>query len=544
MLNEEQFSQAETDLLKKHFTNTDRPVFALKNLPEVVKGALFARYSRSPKSVRQLFLDEFKQQVEQGSTGIVAESATSDTTEHAEGLYNRIFLQYGDDSVAQLGGAHIACENVSNVMSKLLERSRLGAYLEQSTRYIFYDTKVNGHYRYVTPPEIERSPLAAEYKTTMDQLFDAYSLLVRECLDELKQTYKRDAAQSNTAWNASLRAKACDIARGVLPAATACNVGVFATGQTYEKMLLKLRSEQLEEARSNADAMLGELRQIIPAFLTRVDIEDRGIAWSNYFKQTKDATARQLTQIEIDDSVNPDEQEVELAEWDNDGEIKVAAAIIYEHKQVAYADAYETAAKMDTTERGRLIEAYAGQRLNRRHMPGRAFESTYYRFNILADYGSFRDLQRHRMLTIEWQKLTPRYGYVTPPELTKQEHLDLWERSMQSAAALYDKLNDQLGPDCAQYAVPFAYKIRYTMLMNAREACHLIELRTSPQGHDNYRRICADMYNQIENKANHRAIAAIMKFVNRDLDIGLNRLESERRTRSRSAQLNLLSNAA
>ena len=141
----EEFTPDEADVLRRYFTNLDGPVFALVNLPEVVKGALFARYSRSPKSLRRLFLDEFVGELD------ISGDATIDATvglRRAEELYDRVFFEYGDDSVAQLGGVHLACEQASNLLTKVLEWGRLMAYLEQSTRYIAYDARLGGRYRY------------------------------------------------------------------------------------------------------------------------------------------------------------------------------------------------------------------------------------------------------------------------------------------------------------------------------------------------------------------------------------------------------------
>src|SRR5580698_905499 len=169
----EEFTDAEVAVLRRYFTNLDGPVFALVNLPEVVKGALFARYSRSTKSLRRLFLDEFVGDLD------LSDDASLDATvglERADELYQRIFVEYGDDSVAQLGGVHLACEQASNVLTKVLERGRLMSYMEKSTRYVAYDSRnSNGHYRYFRDPEILNSPLGARYLGDMDRLFDAYA---------------------------------------------------------------------------------------------------------------------------------------------------------------------------------------------------------------------------------------------------------------------------------------------------------------------------------------------------------------------------------
>src|SRR5271170_6068843 len=169
---EERFTADEEAVLRRYVTNLDQPVFALVNLPEVVKGALFARYSRSPKSLRRLFLDEFVGELD------VSGDASVDATvglQRAEELYDRVFFEYGDDSVAQLGGVHLACEQASNLLTKAIEWSRLMSYMEKSTRYVAYDTRLdNGRYRYYRDPLLLDSPLGARYVGDMDRLFDAY----------------------------------------------------------------------------------------------------------------------------------------------------------------------------------------------------------------------------------------------------------------------------------------------------------------------------------------------------------------------------------
>src|SRR5215468_7677022 len=176
----ETFTPEERAALAPHFTNLDGPVFALVNLPEVVKGALFARYSRSPKSLRRLFLDEFVGDLDlTGDIGVDA----SVGLRRAEELYERVFLEYGDDSVAQLGGVHLACEQSSNVLTKILEWGRLMAYLEQSTRYIPYDTRLGGRYRYYRPSEVLAGPLGLRFVGDLDRLFDTYAEMAGTMVD-------------------------------------------------------------------------------------------------------------------------------------------------------------------------------------------------------------------------------------------------------------------------------------------------------------------------------------------------------------------------
>ena len=231
-------------------TNLDQPVFALVNLPEVVKGALFARYSRSPKSLRRLFLDEFVPDLD------VSGDATLDATvgvARAEELYERVFVEYGDDSVAQLGGVHLACEQASNVLSKVLEWGRLMAYLEQSTRYIAYNQRLaNGQYRYYRPPEILDSAHGARYVGEMDRVFDTYGELLPRLQAWVAEHFPQKAGDSDFVYRQATRAKSLDALRGLLPAASLSNIGMYGTGQSYEQLLLRMRAHPLPEARSYA----------------------------------------------------------------------------------------------------------------------------------------------------------------------------------------------------------------------------------------------------------------------------------------------------
>lgn len=524
----EEFSPSEKNVLSRFFTNADRPVFALINLPEVVKGALFARYSRTPKSLRRLFLDEFYNQAETGVSAIADSMAGEDTDlklERAEKLYERVFSGYGDDSVAQLGGAHIACEQSSNLLTKILERGRIAAYLEQSTRYIYYDQKLGQRYRYLVPPELKNSPLESEFVTEMDRLFDTYSEVVRACKVHFEEQFPRQPEDSPGIWRSSIRAKACDAARGLLPAATTSNLGIFATGQAYESMLLRMRAHPLGEARDYAGMILEELRHVIPSFVRRVDVPERGGVWSDYFSniraEMEDITGRL--------GGEPDNvPEVQLTEWDADAESKLAAAALYEFSDLPDSQLTTMAARMTSEEIEKVLRAYIGDRSNRRHRPGRAFERSFYHFDILSDFGSFRDLQRHRMLTIDWQRLTPDFGYSVPQAVEENGLTDSWNESMSRMTALHGKIDDAFGADVAQYAVPFAFRLRYYMHLNVREAFHLLELRTDRQGHADYRRICQEMHRLIGEQAGHRVLADAMKYVDHN-EYGLERLEAERK---------------
>ncbi|MCD9623083.1 FAD-dependent thymidylate synthase [Rhabdothermincola salaria] len=525
----EEFTAEEADVLRRYFTNLYDPVFALVNLPEVVKGALFARYSRSPKSLRRLFLDEFV-----GELDITGDASIDATVglRRAEELYDRVFFEYGDDSVAQLGGVHLACEQASNLLTKVLEWGRLMSYLEQSTRYIAYDSRIGGRYRYHRPAGVMQSRQATRYIGDMDRMFDTYAELLPVVVDHLRDTVPKDPADSDFVYRQAIRAKAFDSLRGLLPASSLSNVGIYGTGQGYEQLLLRMRSHPLPEARHYADLMLTELRKVIPSFLKRVDLDDRGVAWSRYLESSREQME------DLADRLFPAGTDLEpapvvtLVDFDPDAEVKLVASALYPFVSLPESQIEARVRAMGADERLAVLRAYEGDRANRRHKPGRALERPTYRFDVLADYGAFRDLQRHRMLTIEWQALTPRHGYTRPEAVDTAGVGARFDDAMDRSAALYDALVPDV-PSEASYAVALAYKVRFVMQMNAREAMHLIELRTTPQGHPAYRLVGQEMHRLIEEQAGHSAVAEMMRFVDHSAEAELERLHAERRAEAR-----------
>ena len=524
---QETFTDEERAVLVRHFTNLDGPVFALTDLPEVVKGALFARYSRSKKSLRRLFLDEFAEDVGEGGALTKAGEA------RAEKLYDRVFVEFGDDSVAQLGGVHLACEQASQLLCKALEWGRLAAYLEQSTRYMRYDDRPDGRWRATVPPEIAGTDLAQGYEALLDEIFGAYRDMYGPMEAHYRAKFPQDPGDSDFIYRQTIMAKTCDALRALLPAGTRSNLGIYATGQSYEQLLTRLTAHPLAEMREYGSLMLEELRHVIPAFLKRVDVQERGIAWSNYWRRTREqveeVTGKSLLGVAAE--ARP---EVTLTDWDPEGEIKVAAAVMYDAGNLPDDQLLEIARAMTPAQRAELLTASVGDRGNRRHKPGRAWERTQYRFDVLCDYGAFRDLQRHRPLTIEWQRLSTAHGPEVPPDIDEAGLRPQWDRVMEASAEMEQELSAAGFEEAAQYAVSMAYRIRFVMQMSAREAMHLTELRSQPQGHPTYRRVAQQMHHLIDNVAGHRAIAGAFTYLDTG-NVDLERLEAERRLEAKRA---------
>lgn len=525
----EEFTAQEAEILRRYFTNLDQPVFALVNLPEVVKGALFARYSRSALSLRRLFLEEFVGELD------VSGDETIDATvglRRAEELYDRVFFEYGDDSVAQLGGVHLACEQASNVLTKVLEWGRLMAYLEQSTRYIAYDSRLGGRYRYYRDPQVLNSVLGARYIADMDRMFDIYGDLVTAMKNHFRDRSPKDPNDSDFVYRQAISAKSFDAVRGVLPAASLSNVGIYGTGQAYEALLVRMRAHALPEAREYAELMLSELRKVIPSFLKRVDLPDRGEeigAYSSDVRERLEDLAEDYFPPEAPIGGSP---VVDLTDFDPDAEVKLVAAALYPVTNRSDREIESRVRAMSVDERLSVIRAFVGDRGNRRHRPGRALERPSYRFDILSDYGAFRDMQRHRMMTLDWQRLSPDHGYVRPPEIDDAGLVAEFDSVMERSQALYSELAEPF-PEQAPYTVALAYKVRYLMHMNAREAMHVLELRSTPQGHPSYRDVAQQMHLAIRDVAGHRAIAEMMSFVDHSDEAELERLEAERRAETK-----------
>ncbi len=543
----ETFTEDEKKSLTPFFTNLTAPVFGLM-LPQEVAGALFSRYSRSMKSLRRTFLDEFLGDPELALKDLLgAPSPVSDQSAaltKARAFYDRVLVGYGDDSVAQLGGAHIACERISNVAANIVEDARIGiAPLEKSTRYVRFDHRdENGEYLFYREPRIMVSPHRQAYLDLMTLLFETYSRQIEPMIESVKKSLpieevdlrhpQTGAAVSyheaqgdeklrrwaESAYRSTVRAQACDVLRGYLPAATLTNVGLFGVGQACEYLLTKLYSHELTEAHDLAAALHRELTQLIPSFVKRAQ---RSEYVAETYAATRSLTAEVVTKPPIE-SRGP----VTLVDYDTEAEDKVIAAILYPHCHHSLEQLRRSVSRLSPDQRVRILEEYLKRRRHRRDKPGRALEQVYYTFDILGNLGLYRDLHRHRILTQERQDFSTAHGYDTPPEIAEAGFQGDFDRCMEKASQLYEKIYRDL-PLEAQYVVPFAFKIRWYMKMNLREAVHIGELRTMPQGHPDYRRIVQEMWRKIAEV--HPPLAHAARFIDWK-SYRLGRLQSEMRT--------------
>lgn len=526
----ESFSEKEKAILSQFCTSTSSDVFCLMNLPEAVKGALFSRYSRSPKPLRRLLLDEFILNPESGFEAIVGEARGRGesqivATRKAEEFYDRVLVGYGDDSVAELGGAHLACENISNIATKFMQDARIGiSPLEKSTRYVYFDQKEQGKYRYLREERILSSRFADRYVAACDLLFETYSSLIGPLTKMEGEKNPQEEGVSQRAYASTIRAKVCDLLRGILPSSTLTNAGFFGNGRAFEYLLTKMHSSELSEILAIGAGAQGELGKVIPSFVKRATSK-HGVEMQDYLKATR-ASVRSMAQKHASDfPANEDAANVQLVEFDSDAEDKVLTAIIFPHLHCSLEDAALLATRLPKEERAGLISAYIGERNNRRQKPGRAFEAAYYTFGITGNFGMYRDLHRHRMLTQERQLLTTAHGFDMPPELAEAGFDGKVREAIGAADSLFREMENEM-PLEAQYVVPLGFRMRWHARMNLREAYHFCELRSMRQGHIDYRRVAQQMHALIAKT--HPLLASGMKFVDYS-EYALERLEAEKK---------------
>ncbi len=506
--------------LAEAVTSVDSNVYAFtEKLSPVTIAAAMARLSRRGDDMRVTILDEFA-----GKLG------------KDEKLLERVITAYGDDSVQQLGGLHFVVENASNLLTKKLEWGRLAAYLEQSTRYIYFDQKdSNGKYRYYTPEHFKPA-IKKQYIEAMDGLFDLYSTMVRELTEYVRSNSKTPQKERDIAWQGATRAQACDAIRSVLPVATKSTVGIFASGQALESLIMHLQSDELPEARITGHELLAQARKVMPTFLERADKPERGGAMVAYRANTAKAVAQLAKEYLPDNYASSPTRAVNLVDFWPKNELLLVPDMLYEHSSLPLDQLQTTVGDWSYDKKINVFSTYMGERLNRRHRPGRALEKAHYSWDLVCDYGIFRDLQRHRMVDdMNWQQLTPRYGYEIPSLVEDAGLSDQFEACFEVSLKLHSLLVQAGYALEAQYATLLGHKMRWKVTYNAREAFHLHELRTSPQGHPGYRKLVMEMHEKLAEV--HPLLAESMKFVNTSEDEELTRLAAERYTQFKLSQM-------
>jgi len=516
--------------LSKYITDSRGKVYVLKdNVPSSLGAEIMARFSRCSFDPRVLMLKEFATRFPKTD-----DTETYDANEHE--LLRRVVGDYGDDSVKQLAHFRLVVTGASNVLTKILERLRVGiAFLEMSTRYLVLDKLVMGDdgfltYRYFIPPEFSGVDKKA-YVDAMNKIFQNYSKI----LNILIQYISKNSTEKNrdAAWRAAVRAKACDAARAVLPLSTTSTVGIVGSAQAIESLIIHLLANPLEEARQTGKSMLEQVRKVAPVFFERTDDLERGGATTAYLanKHAKFSEVVrkhcvpivQSATVELRDFYPRNEESV-IAELPFSLGMEIGGMKWFDDNNDEYVEA-------------EILESYVGERLNRRHRPGRMFELPRYKFTFWTCYAEFRDLQRHKLVeAFEWTPVKGGLNYDTPSLVVEAGVNRLFDECFQIITEFLLQLEGTYSDYVLQYAALFNNKILWGWTVNLRELMHIVELRTTPQGHPAYRKICQEMFAQVQQV--HPKLAETIKFINCSEDPELNRLAAERAKAFKLSQMN------
>lgn len=481
--------------IRDYVTDVDGDVYALNNMSEEMASTAMARLSRSAEDVRVILAREFI-----GQEDRVAE------------VGNRIVNEFGDDSVKDLGGGlKVIVVNASNLLTKHLERGRLAGYIEQSTRYIYFDRRgPDGKFRYHTPATLD-SKTAKQFENFAVDVFETYSRIVHATTEHIRNTHKRPSDIPEAGWNNVTRAQACDAARLLLPVATRSIVGITGSAHSYEGMIITMQGSDNAEARHVGAQILVELRKLIPVLLAKADNPDRGGATSAYKATTRKATLALTPQEKLQPQKMP--TKARLIDYYPKKELELVAHMLYQGSNLSLSQLSSMLKNWSETQLINAFKTYVGERYNRRHRPDRAIEVAQYIWDIVCDYGIFRDLQRHRLVdALEWQNLHPFFGYEIPALLKEAGFNGEAERLFDESQRTYEMLIKRGYLDEAQYATLLGHKMRWKVAFNAREAFHLLELRTQPSGHPGYIKLCQQMYETI--RTVHPRLAKAMIFIN------------------------------
>lgn len=529
------------EALRKYVSDAEGNFFVLMNLGGMgIAGAAYARYSRASGGFRETFTREFLD-----DNGDIIPSKVD--------VLERILLEFGDDSVGELEGAHSSWEKISNLATKKIEDKRIGGSpIEQSSRYVVYDMKdEKGRWSYLREQRIMQSRFADDYTRTMDFLFESYVTLINglrtffETLtpieefktkmkvgNEVKEVTLKDLTSAEQVrdfkrtYNFVMKTSSCDRARVVLPAATLTNLGIFGNGRFYQNLLTALYSEDLAEMQDIAAKQHEQLNKLIEPYVKRSKRDE-------YLVNTR----RNMTKLatEILKGIEP-EKSLDVVAVDfatKDLERDIIAQALFKYSRHPIHQLRRIVNQFSREKQLEIFNAYIGDRRTRRDRPGRALEVGYpLSFEIISDFGVYRDLHRHRMLTQERQNLTASLGHMIPNEIVEAGFKEIVEECYSRARLLYERLLDDYSEE-AQYATCFGHNIRFFQGMNPREAMHMWELRTTPQGHPNYRKICQKMHNLTREK--FPLVAEAMKFVDYE-DYTHARADSEARIQMRLAE--------
>ena len=532
----EAFTAEERRILEGHFSNATDGVFVITTPNQVDRGALMSRYSRSSKSMRRIFLDEFLHNENRGQE-----------------FYERVLMEYGDDSVAELGLVQVAVEGLSNIAVKKIEDRRIGlSFLEKSSRYVSWAAKTDGGYAYYRGADIMESKYENLYEDSCDTSFGVYSKYVDPMKKYIRETHpieeyrfrdsesgcevpfsklreESDIKSANRIYNSTTGAQALDVLRGLLPASATTNVGVAGNGRAFEYLISVLKSSRLYEERDLGSRIAAELQRVMGPFVKRA-----GGRYGEMLQEYLDDLSSRAGKYAIAQKTVPG-QTVRLVESEPEHKAldMVVSGLLYPQSGQTFESVREAVTRLPHAKKIEIIDSFAVLRQNRRHRPPRAFELASYTFDVVSNFGIFRDIHRHRVLTMQRQPLTPHHGFDMPPEMESVGGDGDFRECMQRTREAFSRMEGAM-PDQAQYVVNFAFNYPYMMQLNLRELCHLVELRTLPQGHPDYRLVAQRMYQDV--KKAHPALSGIIKFANMSgYDLG--RMDSEKRSEGKRKSL-------
>lgn len=445
-------------------SSSKRRIYTLNEIPPEKRAVTFARCSRSSEPFDK-----------------IAEKTDKETSRR---FHEKYVLGFGHSSVAEHATVSLAIENVSILATKsVIEENRLCSYTERSTRYQLFDKD-----NYYKPKRVLNSELGEVYTETADYILDTYTSLFDPMMKFMKRKYPKDPDTSDRLYEIKIKNKAFDVLRYMLPVSVLTSLGMTANARSLAYAINKLLSHPLEEVQEIGKEIKEASKKVVPTLVKKTEPK-------KFLKETpKDM--KKLTNELVGSRDSKEEQRVELVEYDDEAEDKVVTSLLYRFSDLPYQEVKDKVKNMSEEEKEKVIETSLKNREGM-ELPLREFEHVYYTFDVTMDYGSFRDLQRHRMCTQTHQECTTRHGYTTPEEIVEAGLKGKYDECMKRAREAYDKLYEEF-PNEAKYITPLSFLKRTLFTFNLREAYHLITLRTTSQGHKSYRRIAAQMYKEIK----------------------------------------------
>lgn len=561
----EKFTKEEQSYLKPFFSNVDKPVFVAQYLPEEVIGALSSRYSRATQSLRRLFLKEYIEPIvhpeQQKNWAAMSEKDRKEAIKTRD-LFNEVvtrlnkgegidavvnvqrgrkffdtwLAQYGDDSIAEMGNVHVCIEGASIIAIKEFQDKRIGiSPLEKSTRYVqFWEKRPDGEYQYLIPGEIKGTPIEKEYKEAMDGLFEAYIRISEPHLNYIKGKYSKGEDESDRSFEGSRAAKRFDDIRDILPFGHQSNFAMSGNGRAFEDVISRCLMHPLGEIRWWGQQVCNELEKIVPSFVHRPKTP-RGAEMQLYRHNIK--VLRDELYKEVIDAKTESKQSrwVKLVSSTPNADIEVISSFLYASGETtSLADIFKQVKKIGVRKRKEILKRILAERklanidpqrqaVRFRKVP-RAFENAHFMFDIWGRGSGYKDLQRHRMVTLDRQQFTCGWGYDLEKDLLQSPVLGEVEKAFKKMEKVFKKLVKQ-SPYVAQYLVPYAYIQHWYMNLTAREIYWMVELRTGPQGNPHYREICQQIA-QAAKKVTPALFEGLLVDIN---DYTLARRESEKK---------------